>query len=418
MQGLRGLDLSSRWKLTAVGLRLYITDQSVINGGSPVRQPQQVASMNVWFRRTLAFSAVLALAACSRPPSTPEPVRAVRTMTIDAVQVGGTHEFAADIRARTESRLSFRVAGKVISRAAEVGQRVRTGQLLAQLDPADLKLAQDGAQASLRGAQSSYELAQAEFKRYKELRDQGFISSLELERRETTLQAQRAQLDQARAQASAQGNLASYAALTATAPGVVTGVDVEPGAVVSAGTTVLRLAHDGPRDAVFSVPEDGVAGLRALQGQTGALRIRPWGASTLLPATVREVAAAADPVTRTFLVKADVGAAALQLGQTVTAVVALPRRDAAARLPLAAVMQQQGQPAVWLLDRSTMTVKVQPVVVAGADGNAVLVASGLSAGQTVVTAGVHTLTAGQKVKLLDAAPPAVAASGPAAAASR
>jgi RND family efflux transporter MFP subunit len=199
---------------------------------------------------------------------------------------------------------------------------------------------------------------------------------------------------------------------------VVTGIDVEPGAVVSAGTTVLRLAHDGPRDAVFAVPEDGVAGLRALQGRAGALRIRPWGASTLLPATVREVAAAADPVTRTFLVKADVGAAALQLGQTVTAVVALPRRDAAARLPLSAVMQQQGQPAVWLLDRNTMTVKIQPVVVAGADGNAVLVASGLSAGQTVVTAGVHTLTAGQKVKLLDAAPPAVAASGPAAAASR
>jgi len=339
-------------------------------------------------------------------------------MTVDAATVGGAHEFAAEVRARTESRLSFRVAGKLVSRPAEVGQRVRIGQLLAQLDPADLKLGQDAALAGLRAAQSSFDLAQAEFKRYKELRDQGFISALELERRETTLQAQRAQLDQARAQASAQGNLASYAALMATAAGVVTGVDVEPGAVLSAGTTVLRLAHDGPRDAVFAVPEDGVAGLRALQGRAGALRIRPWGASTLLPATVREVAAAADPVTRTFLVKADVGAAALQLGQTVTAVVALPRRDAAARLPLSAVMQQQGQPAVWLLDRNTMTVKIQPVVVAGADGNAVLVASGLSAGQTVVTAGVHTLTAGQKVKLLDAAPPAVAASGPAAAASR
>jgi multidrug efflux system membrane fusion protein len=374
--------------------------------------------MNLWVRRAIILVAIAGTAACSRAPSAPEPVRAVRTMTIDAANVGGTHEFAAEVRARTESRLSFRVAGKLVSRPAEVGQRVRTGQLLAQLDPADLKLGQDAALAGLRAAQSSFDLAQAEFKRYKELREQGFISALELERRETTLQAQRAQLDQARAQASAQGNLASYAALTATAAGVVTGVDVEPGAVVSAGTTVLRLAHDGPRDAVFAVPEDGVAGIRALQGQAGALRIRPWGAGTLLPATVREVAAAADPVTRTFLVKADVGAAALQLGQTVTAVVALPRRDVAARLPLSAVMQQQGQPAVWLLDRNTMTVKIQPVVVAGADGNAVLVASGLSAGQTVVTAGVHTLTAGQKVKLVDAAPPAVAASGAATAASR
>jgi membrane fusion protein, multidrug efflux system len=374
--------------------------------------------MNVWVRRTTTVLVLVALVACSRAPSAPEPVRAVRTMTIDAASVGGAQEFAAEIRARTESRLSFRVGGKVTSRAADVGLRVRAGQVLAQLDPTDLKLGQDAAQAALRGAQSSFEFAQAEFKRYKDLRDQGFISALELERRETTLQAQRAQFEQARAQASSQGNLASYAALTATAAGVVTGVEVEPGAVVSAGTPVLRLAHDGPRDAVFSVPEDGVAGLRALQGQVGALRIRPWGASTLLPATVREVAAAADPTTRTFLVKADVGPAALQLGQTVTALVALPRRDAAARLPLSAVMQQQGQPAVWLLDRNTMTVKIQPVVVAGADGNAVLVASGLSAGQTVVTAGVHTLTAGQKVKLVDAAPPAATASGPAPAASR
>jgi len=374
--------------------------------------------MNLWVRRAITLVTISGVAACGRAPSAPEPLRAVRTMTVDAATVGGTHEFAAEVRARTESRLSFRVAGKLVSRPAEVGQRVRIGQLLAQLDPADLKLGQDAALAGLRAAQSAFELAQAEYKRYKDLRDQGFISALELERRETALQAQRAQLDQARAQASAQGNLASYAALTATAAGVVTVVEAEPGAVVAAGTTVLRLAHDGPRDAVFAVPEDGVAGLRALQGRAGALRIRPWGASTLLPATVREVAAAADPVTRTFLVKADVGAAALQLGQTVTAVVALPRRDAAARLPLSAVMQQQGQPAVWLLDRNTMTVKIQPVVVAGADGNAVLVASGLSAGQTVVTAGVHTLTAGQKVKLVDAAPPAVAASGPAAAASR
>jgi RND family efflux transporter MFP subunit len=372
--------------------------------------------MNVWVRRTTTVFAFLALVACSRAPSAPEPVRAVRTMTIDAATVGGTHEFAAEIRARTESRLSFRVGGKVTSRSADVGQRVRVGQTLAQLDPTDLKLGQDASQAALRGAQASFELAQAEFKRYKDLRDQGFISALELERRETALQAQRAQLDQARAQSSSQGNLASYAALTATAAGVVTGVDVEPGAVVAAGTTVLRLAHDGPRDAVFSVPEDGVAGLRALQGQAGALRIRPWGASTLLPATVREVAASADPATRTFLVKADVGPAVLQLGQTVTAMVALPQRNAAARLPLSAVMQQQGQPAVWLLDRGTMTVKIQPVVVAGADGNAVLVASGLSTGQTVVTAGVHTLTPGQKVKLIDSAPAAVAA--PASAASR
>jgi multidrug efflux pump subunit AcrA (membrane-fusion protein) len=137
-----------------------------------------------------------------------------------------------------------------------------------------------------------------------------------------------------------------------------------------------------------------------------------------LPATVREVAAAADPATRTFLVKADVGSAPVQLGQTMTAVVDIPKRDGVIKLPLTAVMRQQGQTAVWVLDRSAMTVKVQPVVVAGADGNDVMLASGLSAGDTVVTAGVHTLTAGQKVKLYEgeapAAPAAVQSVAPAA----
>ena len=365
-----------------------------------------------------ASAVVLTLAACSRAVTAPEPVRAVRTMTVSAQSAGGAHEYAAEIRARTESRLSFRVGGKLISRPAEVGQRVRAGQMLAQLDPADLRLSQDAAQAGLRAAQSGFELSQAEYKRYKDLRDQGFISSLELERRETAVQAQRAQLDQARSQASVQGNLASYASLTATAAGVVTAVDAEVGAVVASGTQVLRLAHDGPRDAVFAVPEDGVAGMRALLGKNGAIQVRPWGAATSLPATVREVAAAADSATRTFLVKADVGAAAMQLGQTVTALVELPRRDAAALLPLSAVMQQQGRTAVWLLDRATMTVQVQPVVVAGADGNAVVVASGLNVGQTVVTAGVHTLTPGQKVKLYDAPVAAESPMPAAAAASR
>lgn len=335
-------------------------------------------------------------------------------MVVDAGTTGGSHEFAAEIRARTESRLGFRVGGKLQSRSVEVGQQVKAGQLLAQLDAADLRLAQDAALAAQRAAKSSYELAQAEFKRYQDLRAQGFISALELERRETTLQAQKSQWEQANAQAAVQGNQAGYSRLTATASGVITSVDAEPGTVLAAGAPVLRLAHDGPRDAVFAVPEDGAQALRALLGRQGAVQVRLWGASDTLPATVREVSASADAATRTFLVKADLRAASLQLGQTATVMVALPQRSGVTRLPLTAVMQQQGQTAVWVLDTASMTVKVQPVVLAGADGNTVVVASGLSPGQTVVTAGVHTLTSGQKVKLYQA-PEARTAPGPQAA---
>jgi RND family efflux transporter MFP subunit len=364
--------------------------------------------------------AALWLAACSPKPPAPEPVRAVRVMTVAPDAAGGVQEYAGEVRARIESRLGFRVAGKLVARSAEVGQRVRPGQGLAQLDPADLQLQQEAAQAALRAAQAAHDFAAADFKRYQELQAQGFISATELERRESGLQAQRAQLDQARAQARTQGNLTSYSVLTAPAAGVVTATEAEVGAVLAAGTPVLRLAHDGPRDVAFTVPEDAVTGLRALLGQRDALRVRAWGQATALPATVREVAAAADPVTRTFLVRADIGPAPAQLGQTMTVQLDLPRREAAARLPLTAVMRQQGQDAVWVLDASSMTVKVQPIVVAGADGNSVMVASGLQPGQRVVTAGVHTLTPGQKVKLFDEARAtnAASASAPAPAASR
>jgi RND family efflux transporter MFP subunit len=350
----------------------------------------------------LALLAAATLAACSRPAPAPEPIRAVRTLTVAADSAGGVHEFAAEVRARTESRLGFRVGGKLVARPAEVGQQVKAGQVLARLDGTDLQLGQQAAAAAAQAAQTQYELAAAEFRRYKELRDQGFISAFELDRREATLKAQKAQLDQALAQAGVQGNQAGYAALTATASGVITAVDAEVGAVLAAGTPVLRLAHDGPRDAVFAVPEDGVAQLRALQGKPGALRVRPWGqGQALLPATVREVAAAADPATRTFQVKADIGQASLPLGRTLTVLLDQPRREGVAKLPLAAVTQQKGQTAVWLLDKQTMTVKVQPVVVGGADGNSVIVSHGLSPGQTVVTAGVHALSPGQKVKLYE-----------------
>lgn len=345
---------------------------------------------------TLAIS--LGLAACSKPETTPEPVRAVRTMSVATGVAEGTHEFAAEVKARTESRLGFRVAGKMISRQAEVGQRVRTGQVLAQLDAGDLRLGQQAAVAAAQAATTQAELAAAEFKRFQELRSQGFISAWDLERRETALKATQAQAEQARAQADLQRNQTGYALLTATAPGVVTGIDAEPGAVLGAGAPVVRVAHDGPRDAVFAVPEDGVAALRLLVGRAGALQVRAWGASVPFPATVREVAAAADPVTRTFQVKADLGRANVQLGQTLTVSIAQPPRPGVTKLPLTAVMQQQGQTAVWLLDPATMTVKVQPVVVAGAEGNEVVVSSGLSPGQLVVTAGVHVLTPGQKVK--------------------
>jgi membrane fusion protein, multidrug efflux system len=340
------------------------------------------------------------IAACS--PATPpaEPVRAVRTITLAPSSVGGEHEYAAEVRARTESRLGFRVGGKLLSRSANLGDAVRAGQALAQLDPGDLKLGQEAAQAALAAAKASYEFSEAEFKRFKELKDQGFISGWELERRETALAGAKAQYEQARAQANVQGNQTRYATLTADASGVITGVDAEPGAVVAAGAAVVRLAHDGPRDVVFNVPEDRVVELRALAGKAGVVKVHVWNDDTLpLAAVVREVAAAADPATRTFVVKADIGRANVRLGQTANVKIEMTRVAGQIKLPLAAVFEVKGAPAVWVVDRASMTVKQQPVRVAGAEGNDVVLAAGLAPGETVVIAGVHVLSPGQKVRL-------------------
>ena len=350
----------------------------------------------------LALTAAATLAACSKNEPAPEPVRAVRTVTVAPQTAGGAFEYAGEVKARTESRLSFRVGGKMLKRLVDLGDTVKAGQVLAQLDAQDLRLGQDAARATVAAAQASYDQSAADFKRYKELSEKGFIGPAELDRREMAMKTARAQLDQAKAQSSVQGNQAGYAALVADAAGVITGVDLEPGMVASSGTPVLRLAHDGPRDLVFAVPEDKVGLVKALAAQPGRFKVRLWGATgELLPATIREISAAADPVTRTFLVKADIGLAAgsgVRLGQTATMLMELPQVAGVTKLPLSALREAQGRSAVWLVDRASMTVKSQDVKLAGADGNEVVIASGLAPGQIVVTAGVHVLSPGQKVK--------------------
>jgi membrane fusion protein, multidrug efflux system len=350
----------------------------------------------------IALAGISALVACSKTETAPDPVRAVRTLTVAAQSAGGSYEYAGEVRARTESRLSFRVGGKMLRRAVDLGDSVKAGQLLAQLDPRDLRLGQDASRAAVAVAQAGYDQNAADFTRYKDLHDQGFIGGAELERRESLVKTARAQLDQAKAQASVQGNQAAYSTLVADASGVVTGVDLEPGMVAAAGTPVLRLAHDGPRDVVFAVPEDKVGMIKSLAALPGRFKVRLWGATgEPLAASIREISAAADPVTRTFLIKADIGNAAvsgIRLGQTATVQVELPQTSGVTKLPLSALREEQGRSSVWVVDAKAMTVSSHAVQLAGADGNDAVITSGLTPGQIVVTAGVHVLSPGQKVK--------------------
>lgn len=347
-------------------------------------------------RLAVTIAAAVILVACSKPAPPVEPVRAVKLMTVGVQATQSTLEYAGEVRARVESRLGFRVGGKLIDRPVEAGQRVKAGQLLAQLDPQDLKLATDAARAQAAAARTNRDLAAADFKRYKELKDQNFISGAELERRDATLKAAQAQFDQAQAQLAGQGNQASYAALRADVSGVVTAVLAERGQVVAAGSPVVQIAQDGARDVVFAVPEDKVAAIKP----GSEVQVSVWSTSAAFKGLVREVAASADPVTRTFLVKAVLtGNEMPALGSTVAVWPQALSRSAVPviKLPTSALRQEGAATAVWLFDAASSTVKLLPVQVVTADGNDVVVVGGLQPGMQVVMAGVHALQAGQKV---------------------
>lgn len=356
----------------------------------------------------LIVTSSLAMAACSDSPPPPEPIRSVKLLTVQADALGTHTEYAGDVRARLESRLGFRVGGKLVERPAEVGQRVQTGQLLARLDARDLALGSQAAQAQVSAARTQRDLAAADLKRFADLQKQGFVSGAEIERREATLRAAEASLQQAQAQGEVQGNQAAYARLQAETGGVVVGVEAEVGQVVGAGTPVVRLAHDGPRDVVIAVPEDRVAliskGLEA--------SVRFWatanngGSPEGVTAMVREVAASADPATRTFQVKLALPAD-LNVPLGATAYVRFAAKNTVAvpvvKVPTSALLKEGDGTAVWVFDPATSTVNTRTVQVLTADGNEVAIGAGLQPGDEVVAAGVHVLSPGQKVTRFAAA---------------
>jgi multidrug efflux system membrane fusion protein len=359
------------------------------------------ASRLLW----VLLSAAWLLAACSKPAPPEEPVRAVKVVTVGAASVQTASEYAAEVRPRIESRLSFRVAGKLLKRHVEVGQHVKAGQLLAEMDPQDFALAVQSAQAQVAVAGTNLKLADADYQRYKVLKVQNFISDAELERRDTGLQSARAQLDQAQAQLTAQQNQLGYTRLQADVSGVVTGVDAEPGQVVGqvigAAVPVVRIAPDGPRDAVFSVPEDRVAFIKP--GMT--VTVKSVASNTPFSGVLREVGSSADPVTRTYLVKVTLPTSdALALGSTLS--VSFPAavqtvHSTVLKLPTSALRQEGNTTMVWVLEPASMTVKAQTIQLAAFDGNDVVVASGLQPGTQVVATGVHVLANGQKVTIYE-----------------
>ncbi|MDO8300147.1 efflux RND transporter periplasmic adaptor subunit [Lacisediminimonas sp.] len=375
------------------------------------------------FRHAMrAFASILTtsllLGACGKPAEKAEDVRPVRAMLLEPQKISVIAEFPGEVRARVESRLGFRVPGKIVTRNVDVGAAVKRGQVLMQLDPQDLRLAQAQADAALRAANSNLALAKSEFARYQELRQKNFVSAAVLQAKETAFQSAQASHEQALAAARNQSNQAGYANLLSDSDGVVTAIDAEAGQVVAAGTPVLRVARPGDKEVVIGIPEDKVDALRNIAD----LQVTFWADREYkMKGKLRELSPVADPATRTYLARVSIPDAAQQirLGMTATVAFIAANPNPVLKLPLSALFNEKGNTAVWVVENGA--VKLVPVQLATVSGNDVVIASGVAAGQTVVTAGVNLLKPGQKVKLLVAespAAPAVTAGSPGSPGSR
>lgn len=348
---------------------------------------------------TILSAAVMAalLAACSKPVEKKEDIRPVRAIVLSASTVGVNAEFAGEVRARVESRLGFRVGGKITARKVDAGTVVKKGQVLMQLDPQDLKLSQAQAKANLRAAETGRDLAKAELKRYQELRVKNFVSQAVLDAKQSAYSSAQATVDAAQAAYFGQSNQAGYATLVSDVDGVVTAVDAEVGQVVSPGTPVVRVAKMGEKEIVIGLPEDKVDELRKLTDVT----VRLWAnKDVVIPGKVREVSPVADPATRTYAVKVSIpdSAADVKLGMTAMVQFASTMATPQIKVPLTALFHEKNTTSVWVIDKGVA--RMVPVTVAGTSANDVVLAGGVTAGQTVVTAGVNLIKPGQKVTIL------------------
>jgi RND family efflux transporter MFP subunit len=351
---------------------------------------------------TLAALAVLVSCRNAEEAAPPE-VRPVRAVTIESQAIGDTIALTGTVQAQTEINESFRIDGRLIERTVEVGDNVRTGQLLARLDPQNEESGLQASRAQLVAAQAQLVEARNNHARMRDLVAENAVSRAAFDQAVAVLQTAESQVNSARAGVSLAENRLSYTQLHATAAGVVTARGAEPGEVVAAGRMVVQVAREGARDAVFDVPAQIKDSAARKAGITVALVDDPKITAT---GTVREVSPRADPVTGTFAVRVQLRdpPSLMRLGSTVTGRIKLDSAPTI-QIPATALMRAEGGTAVWVYDPQAGTVAARSIAVAGSNATTVQIASGLNPGDMVVTAGAQALRAGQKVRPLGTTQP-------------
>jgi len=346
-----------------------------------------------------AISIAAILSGCSHQPP-PEPLRAVRTVEIRYDRTPETDRYFGSVQSRYEVDQAFRVGGKVVSRKVDVGQKVRQGEVLAILDDADYKLAVEAAQQQLAAAEAQARQAESDRKRLNALKTDGSVSPSDDEKAQSNAQTTRATAEADARKLELARNRLEYTTLRASQDGVITSVKFEAGQVLAEGQPIVSIAKEAEPEIVVNVPEDGLAAFKSS-------RYKAWLASApdqLFDVVLRELSPQAAAQTRTFRARLKPSEPrALPLGATATLVVERPvAQNAVAAIPAAAITQNKGQPAVWVVRRegtdAAAKVELIGVSVHGYRSDEVLV-SGPRAGELVVSAGVQKMAPGLKVAL-------------------
>lgn len=328
-------------------------------------------------------------AAVSDPRQEPPIVRLAAAARV----TGSERGFTGVIAAKVQSNLGFRVAGKIVDRLVDAGQQVKAGQPLMRIDDTDLRLALTAKRNAVTAARAIVIQAEPDERRYARLLKDGWATRQRYEQAKASLDTARAQLAAAVADARVAENEANYAVLVADVDGTVVETLGEPGQVVSAGQSVVRLAKSGAREAVVALPETirpalgsvAEASVYGSNGQRGEARLR-------------QISDAADSQTRTYEARyvLEGEAASAPLGATVTIRISSGETRPEVAVPIGAVLDDGSRTGVWVLDRGSSTVRFAPIQIKQLGGETAVVI-GVELGQEVVALGAHLLKDGAPV---------------------
>jgi multidrug efflux system membrane fusion protein len=336
-----------------------------------------------------ALLACTLVSACDKAALLPEPLRPVLTHVLGETIAGETISYSGELRSRYETPLAFRIPGKLTARLVDVGTAVKPGDVLAKLDPIDNEL-------SLAAADAQWSLAEAEAKRYRELRNNHFVSQAALDAKETALKA-------AKVQANLAHNQRAYTVLKADQTGVIGLVAAEPGQIVGAGQMIFQVLRPDTLEVAIAIPETRIHEARKYRQANVSL----WADDqAIYKAVLRELSPVADPITRTYAARVAIQNPDGRLAFGMTAKVHfLPSKpDTRLTVPLSAIFQKDGKPALWVVN-ADQTLALRPVEIAAYGEQFALLAedekAGVKVGERIVVAGVQQLTVGEKIRAVE-----------------